>query len=151
MTEEYNLVPILEPKSKTYQIERFEEVKKACAEFITDTTSVLNLEDLSPEMHNVVKKARTEIRKKLDQVKRVRIDCNKLALEKFNEQAKSLEDSLQSADNELKAYVDKYAIEVENKQAKPAKITLTVKGTDMKLIEKVKIYAVKQGLEVSIK
>ena len=148
---EFPLLPVLDKVSETFKIKDYDAVLEACNAFIAKTTDGLNLEDLSKEMYDCVRNSRKPIRKNIDKIKRVRIDCNKLALDTFNSQAKQLENILQEVDLKLKAYVDKYELEVLNKQPKPATITLTVKGTDMKKIEKVKEFAVKQGLEVAIK
>lgn len=151
MEKEYDLVPILEQETKTFQIQKFDEVKGACENFINENLEKVNLETFDKETYGDVKKIRTAIRKKQEQVKEVRLNCNEIAMGTFNEQAKTLESMLKETDDKLKAYVDKYEKEIEGKLPKPAKITLTVKGYDMKKIEKVRDFALKQGLEVAIK
>ena len=151
MEKEYDLVPILEQETKTFQIQKFDEVKGACENFINENLEKVNLETFDKETYGDVKKIRTAIRKKQEQVKEVRLNCNEIAMGTFNEQAKTLESMLKETDDKLKAYVDKYEKEIEGKLPKPAKITLTIKGYDMKKIEKVRDFALKQGLEVAIK
>lgn len=149
--KEFDLIPVLELNTKTYQIERFDEVKAACEMFIQDKISELDLSVLEDYTFKDVKAVRTEIRKKQEQIKKVRIDCNFIAMGTFNDQAKTLETMLKEADDTLRDYVSTYEKEVQGKLDKPLKITLTVKGYDVKKIEKVREFAIKQGLEVAIK
>lgn len=151
MGKEYDLIPILNTKQKTFQIKEFDEVKEACESFIKKNLAQVNLEVLDRENFGYAKNIRTEIRKKQESIKRVRIDCNELSMGIFNKQTKELEAMLKEADEKLKAFVDKFAVEVKNVAVKPKKITLEVKGYDMKVIEKVKAFAIKQGLEVAAK
>lgn len=151
MEKEYDLVPILEKETQTFLIQKFDEVKGACEYFISENLEKVNLEVFNKETYGDVKKIRTAIRKKQDQVKEVRLSCNEIAMGTFNEQAKTLESMLKEADEKLKAYVDAYDRDIEGELPKPAKITLTIKGYDLKKVEKVKEYAIKQGLEAAIK
>lgn len=147
----YDLVPIFNEETKSFGIKDFDKVNQACDEFIAQELSQLDLETHDEMTYKNAKKSRTSIRKTQEQIKDVRITCNELAMGNFNKEAKELETKLQEADAKLKAYVDSYDKEMKNKEAKPLKITLTIKGYDMKKIEKVKAYAIKQDLEVSIK
>lgn len=151
MGEKYDIVPVLEKETNTYLIQKFDEVKSSCEEFINERLDTVNLEKYDELTFKNVKEIRTEIRNRQDLVARARINCNQIAMGTFNEQAKTLETMLKEADTKLKTYVDTYNTEVVGKLKSPAKITLTVKGFDMKLIEKVKQFALKQGLEAIIK
>ena len=96
------------------------------------------------------KNTRTDIRKKADVIKNARINVTKMLTGTFEEQLKEIEKMLTSADNTLREKVTVYEAEHKSKIAKPKKITLVVKSYDMKLIEKVKAYAIKNGLEANI-
>ena len=130
MSKEYNLTPMLDKAKECYVINDYDNVLNACNAFIKDQLLGLNTNDFSYEMYRLIKGARTEIRKKNEQIKKVRITCSKLALEQFTNQTKTLEKLLQDADDKLKEYVDKYAIQVDGKQPKAQSITLTIKGDE---------------------
>lgn len=151
MAKSYDLVPVLE--GKQYQIRDYDAVLEACKSFVEETLLELNLDgDIKDLRYKDVKEARTTIRKKLEQVKRVRIDCGELALAVFNEQTKTLEKALSDIDNNLKEVIDKYDSEVLGKLPKPPKITLTIKGYNSEKIELIKAYALELGeVEITIK
>ena len=86
----FDLVPHLE--GRQYQIKDYDQIFKSCITFINETIESLSLDsDIKDINIRDVKEARKEIRKRLDLVKRVRIDCGKIALELFNNQTKALE------------------------------------------------------------
>lgn len=148
--KQFDLVPILEPKTKSYCLKSFDEIKNACEDFIHEEIGNLNLESMDEATYKAVKESRTNIRKKQNQIKDVRLACNEIAMGTFNAQTKELESMLKENDDKLKEYVDTYDRGVKGKIPAPKKIKLTIKGYDMATLEKVKEYALKKGLEAVI-
>lgn len=99
----------------------------------------------------VVKEARTDIRKKKDQISETRKTINQIVLGTMNAQLKEIEGLLEEADNTMKANKDAYEKAEKNKVERQIIITLVVKGYDNDKITKVLNYAIKQGLQAEIK
>ena len=153
MAKEFDLVPVLEEGTKRYQVKDFDEVLEACKGFISDQLDSLILDgDIRQVSYAEIKKARTSIRNKKALIESARKNLMKLALTEFETQMKTLEILLSETDDQLKEIVDKYDTEVLGKTKAPSKITLTIKGYDVQVIEKIKKYAEKVGsVEITIK
>ena len=130
-------------ENNQYEIEEYSQVKKDCERFIKENAH-LDLVIQNDEDKKIVKKSRTEIRKKQNEIASLRKSLNDIVMGKFNEQAKEIESRLKQVDGDLKDKLDKY----DNSLGKPKIIALTIKGYDLKKIEKVRAYAIKLGLEV---
>lgn len=148
--EEFSLTPILDPETKEYSLLRFDEVKEACEGFIEENTieTITTEDDLK-----ILKKCRTNLRKKKDTIKAVRLALVKL----FSWQFKALEDMLSDADNKLKQlkeefeaskteFVEETAAPVENDLKE---VTLVIKYRDVNVIEQIKKLAVDGGCTIT--
>lgn len=152
MSEEktFELVPVLDAETGKYTVKSFENVKKIVSDFVErETHRVVAIQD--DLTLKEVKATRTDIRKKKEMISQARIHINTLLLGEFNSQLKEIETMLDSADKALKEKVDTYNEEVKGKENKPKLTTLIVKGYDVKAIEKVKAYAMKNGLTAEVK
>lgn len=152
MSEEktFELVPVLDAETGKYTVKSFENVKKIVSDFVErETHRVIAIQD--DLTLKEVKATRTDIRKKKEMISQARIHINSLLLGEFNSQLKEIETMLDSADKALKEKVDTYNEEVKGKENKPKLTTLIVKGYDVKAIEKVKAYAMKNGLTAEVK
>ncbi len=155
--EEFSLTPILNPETKEYSLQRFEEIKVACQGFIEEN-KVLSCD--SDEELKTLKKCRTSLRKKSDQIKAARLALSKL----FTFQFKELEKMLGDADNELKKLKDEFDAKkaeeealnnpvseeptpVENNELK--KVTLVIEYKDVNVIEDIKKLAVDRGCTIT--
>ena len=147
--KEFELVPVYDKEAGVYKINDFEGCKQIVQEFIDGChvdVVITNEAD-----YKDAKSTRTDIRKKKDTVATARKQIKEMLVGTFENQLKEIETMLGDADTVLKEKVDAWERENKNKVASPSKITLTVKGYDMKKIEKVRDFALKQGLEVAIK
>ena len=63
--EEFSLTPILNPETKEYSLKNFDEVKVACEGFIEENRMLTCSTD---EEYKNLKKCRTNLRKKKDQI-----------------------------------------------------------------------------------
>lgn len=152
MSEEktFELVPVLDAETGKYTVKSFENVKKIVSDFVErETHRVIAIQD--DLTLKEVKATRTDIRKKKEMISQARIHINSLLLGEFNSQLKEIETMLDTADKALKEKVDTYNEEVKGKENKPKVTTLIVKGYDVKAIEKVKAYAMKNGLTAEVK
>lgn len=146
---EFELVPVYDKDSGTYVINNFEKCKSVVQAFITECH--LDLVITSEEDFKGVKATRTNIRKKKETVATARKQIKEMLVGTFEAQLKEIETMLGEADTKLKVKVDAWEAENKNKAAAPKIITLTIKGYDLKKIEKIKESAIKQNLEAVIK
>lgn len=147
--KEFELVPVYDKETGIYTINDFEGCKSIVQEFIDGCH--LDLVITSEADFKDVKATRTDIRKKKETVATARKQIKEMLVGTFENQLKEIESMLGDADAKLKEKVDVWEKENKNKVVKPSVITLNVKGYDMKKIEKVRDFALKQGLEVAIK
>lgn len=132
----------------SYEIKEFETTLSNVQKFIEEnghlTLTIQNDDDFK-----AIKKTRTEIRKKLDAVKSLRLAANEAVLGKFNEQSKEIEKVLNNADKVLKGKVDEW--KDKDKPVEPTIYTLTIKSTEKALLEKALEKIEKIGLKGEIK
>ena len=155
--EEFSLTPILNPETKEYSLKNFDEVKVACEGFIEENRMLTCSTD---EEYKNLKKCRTNLRKKKDQIKATRLALSKL----FSFQFKELEAMLDAADNELKCLKDEFDAKKAEEEAlnnpvgeepKPVednelkKATLIIEYRDVNIIEDIKKIAVDRGCTVT--
>jgi len=155
--EEFSLTPVLNPETKEYSIKRFEEIKVACQGFIEENKMVSCTTD---EDLKTLRKCRTTLHKKADQIKAARLALSKL----FTYQFKELEKMLNDADNELKKLKDEFDAKkaeeealnnpvveetklVEDKDLK--KVTLIIEYRDANIIEDIKKLAIDRGCTIT--
>lgn len=127
-------------KELVFSIANYDEIKASIESFKQDER--YNLLISSKEDLKEVKELRTEIRKRQNAIKEGRLEINKMYMEKFNSQAKDLENLLKQMDEELKAKVDSY----ENPN-KAFEFKLTLKTTNLKFVEKIKALCEKENIE----
>lgn len=146
----FELVPVLDEGTGKYVVADFDNVKKIVHDFIEREVNKVQVikDDIA---FKGVKTTRTDIRKKKDAITQARLHINALLLGDFNAQLKEIETMLDEADKTLKGKVDAYNEEMKGKDNKPRVITLTCKGFNAKAIEKVREYALKQGLTAEVK
>lgn len=148
--KDFELEPVLDKKSGVCRLKDADDNKALVEAYIRD--NVDNVGDITDDvMFKKVKDTRTGIRKRLDAIKQARISANQLIMSEFNEPLKQIEAMLTEADNKLKEKVDAYAKAEKGKVDKPKVITLLCKSLDMKVIDKVKAFAVKCGCSVEVK
>lgn len=149
--EEFSLTPMINPETKEYSIKKFDEVKVACTNFIKDNmmTSCKSDDDLK-----TLRKCRSNIRKKKDQIKAARVALTRL----FTYQLKELESLLDEADNELKALKDEFEaskVEETPETASPVqdnelkKITFIIEYRDSNIIDSIKKLAIDNGCTIT--
>ena len=148
--EEFSLTPILDPETKEYSLLRFDEVKEACEGFIEENMmeTITTDDDLK-----ILKKCRTNLRKKKDTIKAARLALVKL----FSWQFKALEDMLTDADNKLKQLKEEFeASKTEFVEETPTpvdndlkEVTLIIKYRDVNVIEQIKKLAVDNGCTIT--
>lgn len=149
--EEFSLTPMINPETKEYSIKKFDEVKVACASFIKDNTmtSCKSDDDLK-----LLRKCRSNIHKKKDQIKAARIALTKL----FTYQLKELESMLDAADNELKALKEEFEaskVEETKENVSPIqdielkKITFIIEYRDSNIIDSIKELAINNGCTIT--
>ena len=146
----FELVPVLDEATGKYVAKSFDDVRTIVSDFIEREVNRVTVisDDLT---FNGVKATRTDIRKKKDAITQARLHINALLLGDFNAQLKEIENMLDEADKALKAKVDTYNEEIKGKDNKPKVITLVVKTFDMKTIDKVKAFAIKNGCTAEVK
>lgn len=146
----FELVPVLDEATGKYVVKSFDDVKTIVRDFVEREVNRVTVisDDLT---FKGVKATRTDIRKKKDAITQARLHINALLLGDFNAQLKEIETMLDEADKTLKAKVDTYNEEIKGKDNKPKVITLVVKAFDMKLIDKVKAFALKNGCTAEVK
>lgn len=126
------------PKTKLYEIVDFNGTLNEIKDFISKN-SFTNLVIQDDSDKATVKKARTAIRKKKDDVKKLRLNVNEAMLGAFNRQTKQIESLLDEADLKMKELIDNYENKVITK-----KFTIVVSSTDEQVIEKIKAFALEQ-------
>ena len=146
----FELVPVLDEATGKYAVKSFDNVKEIVSDFIEREVNRVTVISDDLTFKNV-KATRTDIRKKKDAITQARLHINALLLGEFNAQLKEIETMLDEADKTLKAKVDTYNEEIKGKENKPKVITLVVKAFDMKSIEKVKAFALKNGCTAEVK
>lgn len=146
----FELVPVLDETTGKYVVRDFNNVKTIVSDFIEREVNRVTVisDDLA---FKDVKVTRTDIRKKKDAITQARLHINALLLGDFNAELKEIETMLDEADKKLKAKVDTYNEEIKGKDNKPKVITLVVKAFDMKAIDKVKAFAIKNGCTAEVK
>lgn len=146
----FELVPVLDETTGKYVVRDFNNVKTIVSDFIEREVNRVTVisDDLA---FKDVKATRTDIRKKKDAITQARLHINALLLGDFNAELKEIETMLDEADKKLKAKVDTYNEEIKGKDNKPKVITLVVKAFDMKAIDKVKAFAIKNGCTAEVK
>ena len=93
-----------------FEIESFDSVKAVVEDYIKEHQHK-DLILVEVDDYKLLKKERTEIRKKLEELKQMRLNLDEIVLGKFNEQVKSIEKMIGDADKEMKARVDTFALE----------------------------------------
>lgn len=146
----FELVPVLDEATGKYAVKSFDNVKEIVSDFIEREVNRVTVISDDLTLKNV-KATRTDIRKKKDAITQARLHINALLLGEFNAQLKEIETMLDEADKTLKAKVDTYNEEIKGKENKPKVITLVVKAFDMKSIDKVKAFALKNGCTAEVK
>lgn len=143
--EELKCIPTINKDTNEFSISNYNDIKGAFEEIKED--SRFNLVIANDDDFKVIKNFRTEIRKRQEAIKDGRLQINSIYFGKFNEQATSLEKMLGAYDKELKAKVDAYN---ESKGViKEKTYKFTVSTTDLKKVEKLKAFCLKN--EISIK
>lgn len=145
----FELVPVYDKDTGAYVISNFEKCKGIVQTFIKDCHLDMVITDEAD--FKEIKATRTNIRKKKETISTARKQIKEMLVGTFEAQLKELETLLGDADLKLKEKVDTWEAENKNKVAAPKVITLTIKGYDLKKIEKIKESAIKQGLEAVIK
>lgn len=148
--EEYNapkfsITPIYNKETGEYSLQHFDEVKAVCEGFIEENSIEVIT---SSDDYKIVKKCRTNIRKKLETISSVRKSLVKL----FSYQFIELEKMLKEADEKLKSLKIDY--ETSTTEEEPIdddlkKTTLIIEYRDSKVIEQLKKIAVESGCKVT--
>ena len=121
-----------------YEITNFDMAMQECKDFI-EREGNLDLVIQTDEDKKLVKKSRTAIRKKKEQIADLRIQLSKAVLGMFNGQAKELEKMLDEADKKLKQKI----VDYEAKPADPEIYTITITSYNKGDIAKIRTLAMK--------
>lgn len=119
-----------------FEIESFDSVKAVVEDYINQHQHK-DLILVEVDDYKLLKKERTEIRKKLEELKQMRLNLDEIVLGKFNEQVKSIEKMIGDADKEMKARVDTFALENGLTTPKPKVYTITITTGSVKSAESV--------------
>ena len=135
--------------TSTYRVanydQQLESAKKYCAEMLMKIPK----EIITAEDRKTVKAARAEINKQIALLKDTRLGLEKQVLGEFQEEMKTIESELKSAESVMKAIVD--ADKSKNQTPKPEMFYLIVASLDEEVINKVMKYAVRQGCKAERK
>lgn len=137
----------LDKATGMWRIADFSKSKADCEAFIKAHSTEIVI--MSESDRRYVKDCRTDIRKKSEEIKRLRLELNQAAMGTFNEQAKELESMLDDADKALKAKLDEY--DKAEGLSKPKTMTLYVKSFNEAHIQAVYDYAKQLGCYAEIK
>lgn len=119
---EYQIKAVYDQTEHLWRIDDLEAAKRGLEEFIS-TTSLASLAITGDDDAKAVKKARTAIRKKKDEITKTRLQINEQLLGEVNKGFKELESRLKAEDDAMKAHLDAYA---ESLQANEPKAEETV-------------------------
>ena len=119
-----------------YRIEAFDQAKEECEAFIRNAIETMP-----------TKKARTEIRKKLDQISNLRREGTKAIAGDFQAQCKELETMLTEADKRLTDIIAAQDPKPETPKAK----TLICKVSNEETLQKAVEFLKNLGLTVTVK
>ena len=119
---EYQIKAVYDQTEHLWRIDDLEAAKRGLEEFIS-TTSLASLAITGDDDAKAVKKARTAIRKKKDEITKTRLQINEQLLGEVNKGFKELESRLKAEDDAMKAHLDAYA---ENLEANEPKAEETV-------------------------
>lgn len=145
MESKLELTFVYDNEIKGYRVRNFEETFEGIKHW-ADTYSLSTLQILNDDDAKLVKKARTELRKKITAIADARKQVNRLIIGEFNEQATAIEKYLKAEDDRMKANLDAYA---DSKKApEPEVCKVAIYSIDKNAIEKVKAYAQSLGCQI---
>lgn len=129
-------------------ITNLDDLTKSVNELINKPIFSLIIENDSDK--KLVKETRTDIRKRIEQLKNGRLSIQRKFMGNLEEQVKTIEKMLTSADNALKEKINDY--EVKNDKVVIKKYDITIKNiTKGNDLEKIKKLAEELSLEIAIK
>lgn len=129
-------------------ITNLDDLTKSVNELINKPIFNLIIENDSDK--KLVKETRTDIRKRIEQLKNGRLSIQRKFMGNLEEQVKTIEKMLASADNTLKEKINDY--EVKNGKVVIKKYDITIKNiTKGDDLEKIKKLAEELSLEIAIK
>lgn len=129
-------------------ITNLDDLTKSVSELINKPIFSLIIENDSDK--KLVKETRTDIRKRIEQLKNGRLSIQRKFMGNLEEQVKTIEKMLTSADNALKEKINDY--EVKNGKVIIKKYDITIKNiTKGDDVEKIKKIAEELRLEISVK
>lgn len=149
---EYQIKAVYDQTEHLWRIDDLEAAKRGLEEFIS-TTSLASLAITGDDDAKAVKKARTAIRKKKDEITKTRLQINEQLLGEVNKGFKELESRLKAEDDAMKAHLDAYAESLEANEPKaeetvgPKTVRLLIEGSAESLA-KVKECALSLGCVV---
>lgn len=136
---------IYDEQLHSYVIENYDESLNIAKEYLKNN-GLQDLVILNDGDKKVVKKARTEIRKKISAIQNVRKKANEIVMGKLNSQCIEIEKTLTEAEQNLKRKIDEYDNKIPLKT-----YSLIVKSTDVELLKLALIKITEMGLEGDIK
>ena len=129
-------------------ITNLDDLTKSVNELISKPIFNLIIENDSDK--KLVKETRTDIRKRIEQLKNGRLSIQRKFMGNLEEQVKTIEKMLTAADNTLKEKINDY--EVKNGKVVIKKYDITIKNiTKGDDLEKIKKLAEELSLEIAIK
>lgn len=129
-------------------ITNLDDLTKSVNELINKPIFSLIIENESDK--KLVKETRTDIRKRIEQLKNGRLSIQRKFMGNLEEQVKTIEKMLTSADNALKEKINDY--EIKNGKVVIKKYDITIKNiTKGDDLEKIKKLAEELSLEIAIK
>ena len=149
---EYQIKAVYDQTEHLWRIDDLEATKRGLEGFIS-TTSLASLAITGDDDAKAVKKARTAIRKKKDEITKTRLQINEQLLGEVNRGFKELESRLKAEDDAMKAHLDAYAESLEANEPKaeetvgPKTGRLLIEGSAENLA-KVKEFALSLGCVV---
>lgn len=145
----YEIQPLFNSESKTYEIANFDETKQALLEKLS--TAPINLIIENDGDFKAVKNYRTEIRKDKDAITKTRLAINDLLLSTFNNQLKDLEKTIDEVDKQLKAKVDEHKAKLDSEvPSEPIVQSYSIKvvSPNQEDLDKVSAFALKLKCQV---
>ena len=129
-------------------ITNLDDLTKSVNDLISKPIFNLIIENDSDK--KLVKETRTDIRKRIEQLKNGRLSIQRKFMGNLEEQVKTIEKMLTSADNALKEKINDY--EIKNGKVVIKKYDITIKNiTKGDDLEKIKKLAEELSLEIAIK
>ncbi len=128
-----------------YFIENIEQVKESAVQYCKSLhiANVVNNAELK-----LLKNNRTEIRKKIEFLKKTRIDVNDILLGTFNKDMREIEKILKEEDDALKIVKENYEKLISLDLEKPNELfTIIISDEDIDKIEKIAKYARKLNIK----